>query len=56
MRPFRRLRRKWEYRIKIYFKEVGSVDVNWSDVLQSKVQWRAVVNTATNLFDSVKGR
>jgi hypothetical protein len=36
-------------KIKINFKETGSEDVEWNNLGQDTIQWRALVNTVTNL-------
>jgi hypothetical protein len=48
-RPLRRPRRRWEDNIKMDFREVGIDGVNWIQLVQDRVQWRACVNTVMNL-------
>jgi hypothetical protein len=45
-----RPRRRWEDNIKMYLGEVGIGGANWIQVAQDRVQWRAYVNTVTNLL------
>jgi hypothetical protein len=35
--------------IKIDLGEIGWSDLDWTDLAQERDQWRAVVNTVTNL-------
>jgi hypothetical protein len=35
--------------IKMHLKEIGCEGVNWIHLAQNRVQWRALVNTATKL-------
>jgi len=39
----------WEDNIKMDPKEVGCDDVEWTQMVQDRVQWRAVVNAVMNL-------
>jgi hypothetical protein len=39
----------WEDNIKMYLREIGIVGVNWIQLAQDRVQWRAFVNTVMNL-------
>jgi hypothetical protein len=48
-RPLGRLRRKWVDNIKVNHREIGWGGVDWIDVAQDRDQWRALVNTITNL-------
>jgi hypothetical protein len=48
-RPLGRPRRRWEYNIKMDLREIWIGMVNWIRLVQDKVQWRAFVNTATNI-------
>jgi hypothetical protein len=48
-RPLRRPRRRWEDNIKMYLREIGNDGVNWIQLAQDRVQWRACVNTVMNL-------
>jgi hypothetical protein len=45
-RPFGRLRRKWEDRIKIRPRKIGWKVVDWIQLAQDRDRWRAVVNTS----------
>jgi hypothetical protein len=48
-RPLGRPRRRWEDNIKLYLREIGIDGVNWIQLVQDRVQWRAFVNTVMNL-------
>jgi hypothetical protein len=48
-RPLGRPRRRWEDNIKMDLREIGINGVNWIQLAQGRVQWRACVNTAMNL-------
>jgi hypothetical protein len=48
-RPLGRPRRRWADNIKMDFREIGWVDMNWIDLTQDRDQWRALVNTEMNL-------
>jgi hypothetical protein len=48
-RPLRRSRHWWEDNIKMDLREVGMDGVNWIQLAQDRVQWRACVNTVMNL-------
>jgi hypothetical protein len=48
-RPLGIPRRRWEDNIKLYLREIGIDGVNWIRLAQDRVQWRAFVNTLTNL-------
>jgi hypothetical protein len=47
--PLGRPRRRWEDNIKMDLREVGIDGVNWIQLAQDRVQWRACVNTVMNL-------
>jgi hypothetical protein len=47
-RPLGRPRRRWKDNIKMDLREIG-IDVNWIQLAQVRVQWRASVNTVMNL-------
>jgi hypothetical protein len=47
-RPLGRPRRRWEDNIKMDLREIW-IDVNWIQLAQDRVQWRACVNTVMNL-------
>jgi hypothetical protein len=42
-------RRRWEDNIKLDLREIGIDVANWIRLAQGRVQWRAFVNTVTNL-------
>jgi hypothetical protein len=48
-RPLGGSRRRWEDNIKMDFKDIGIDGVNWIQLTQDMVQWRACVNTVMNL-------
>jgi hypothetical protein len=48
-RPLGRPRHRWEDNIKMDFREIGIDGVNWIQLPQDRVQWRAFVNTVMNL-------
>jgi hypothetical protein len=48
-KPLGRRRRRWEYNIKMDFREIGIDGTNWIQLTQDRVQWRACVNTVMNL-------
>jgi hypothetical protein len=48
-RPLGRPRRRWEDNIKMDFREIWIDGVNWIQLAQDRVQWRACVNTVMNL-------
>jgi hypothetical protein len=48
-RPLGRPRRRWVDNIKIDLRELGWDGVDWIDLAQDRVQWRALVNTVMNL-------
>jgi hypothetical protein len=50
MRPLGRPRRRWVDNIKLDLREIEWVGVDWIDLVQDKDQWRALVNTVTNLW------
>jgi hypothetical protein len=45
----RRPRLRWENNIKMDLREIGIDGPNWIQLAQSRVQWRAFVNTVMNL-------
>jgi hypothetical protein len=47
-RPVGRPRRRWMDNIKTYLREIGWDGVDWIDLAQDRVQWRALVNTVMN--------
>jgi hypothetical protein len=48
-RPLGRPRRRWEDNIKIDLRKIGFDGANWIWLAEGRVQWRAFVNTVTNL-------
>jgi hypothetical protein len=48
-RPLRRPKRRWEKNIEIDLREIGWGGMDWINVAQDRDQWRALVNTVTNL-------
>jgi hypothetical protein len=47
--PLGRRRRKWEDYVKMGLKEIGNDGMNWIQLAQDRVQWRAFVSTVMNL-------
>jgi hypothetical protein len=48
-RPLGRPRRRWEDNIKMDLRKIGIEGVNWIQLAQDSVEWRAFVNTVMNL-------
>jgi hypothetical protein len=48
-RPLGRPRSRWVDNIKMDLREIGWNDADWIDLAQDREQWRALVNTVTNL-------
>jgi hypothetical protein len=48
-RPLGRPRRRWEDNVNLDLREIGIDGANWIQLAQDRVQWRACVNTVTNL-------
>jgi hypothetical protein len=48
-RPLGRHRRSWENNIKMDLKEIGRGGMDWINLAQVRDQWRALLNTVTNL-------
>jgi hypothetical protein len=48
-RPLGRLRRRWEYRIRMDLREIGLGGVDWIRLAQDRDWWRAVVSAVMNL-------
>jgi hypothetical protein len=40
---------RWEDNIKMALREIGSGGMDWTDVARGRNQWRALVNTVTNI-------
>jgi hypothetical protein len=49
-RPLGRSRRRWEDDIKMVLREIGWGGMDWIDLAWDRDQWRALVNTALNLW------
>jgi hypothetical protein len=49
-RPLGRPRCRWEDNIKMDLREIAISGVNWIQLAQDRVQWRAFVNTVMNLL------
>jgi hypothetical protein len=47
--PLGRPRRRWVANIKMDLREVGWDGMDWIDLAQDRVQWRALVNMVMNL-------
>ncbi|KAJ4428630.1 hypothetical protein ANN_24675 [Periplaneta americana] len=50
IRPLGRPRRRWEDNIKMDLREVGNDGRDWINLAQDRVQWRAYVRAAMNLW------
>jgi hypothetical protein len=48
-RPLGRPKRRWEDNIRMDLREIGWGGMDWIDLAQDRGQWRALVNTVTNL-------
>jgi hypothetical protein len=48
-RPLGIPRRRWEDNIRMDLREVEWGDMDWTDLVQNRHQWRALVNTVMNL-------
>ena len=48
-RSLGRPRHRWEYSIRMDFKEIGINMRNWVDLAQDRDYWKALVNAALNL-------
>jgi hypothetical protein len=48
-RPLGRPRRRWVNNIKMDLTEIGWGGIDWIDLAQDRVQWRAIVSTVMNL-------
>jgi hypothetical protein len=46
--PLGRPRRRWEDNIRMDLREIGWNSMDWMDLAQDRVQWRALVNTVMN--------
>jgi hypothetical protein len=47
-RPRGRPRRRWEYTIRIDFKETGWEGLDWNDLAHDRDRWLAVLNSVMN--------
>jgi len=47
-RPLWRPRRRWEDNIRMEFKEVACVGMDWIELAQDMGRWRALVNAVMN--------
>jgi hypothetical protein len=47
--PQGRPRRRWENNVQTNLREIGCGGMDWINLAQDRVQWRALVNTVTNL-------
>jgi hypothetical protein len=48
-RTLGRPRRRWEDNIKMDSREVGCESMDWSELVQDRDRWRALVNVVINL-------
>jgi hypothetical protein len=48
-RPLGRSRGRFEDNVQLDLRKIGIVGVNWIQLAQNRVQWRAFVNTVMNL-------
>jgi hypothetical protein len=48
-RPLGGHRRRWKDNIRLYLKEEGWEDMDWTYLPGDRAQWRALVNTVMNL-------
>jgi hypothetical protein len=48
-RPLGRLRRRWVDNVKMGLREIGWDGMDWICPAQYRSQWRALVNTVTNI-------
>jgi hypothetical protein len=48
-RPLGRLRRSWEYNIKMDIREIKWGDMDWIVLAEDRDQWRALVNKVMTL-------
>jgi hypothetical protein len=47
-RPLGRRRRRWEDNIEICLREIKWGGMDWTNLVQDRDQWRALVNTVMN--------
>jgi hypothetical protein len=48
-RPLGRLRRGWEYNIKMHLQEMGSGGMDWIELAHDRDRWLALANAVMNL-------
>jgi hypothetical protein len=48
-RPLGRPRRRWEDNIKMDLQEVGCEGLNWTELVQDRDRWRALLNAVMKL-------
>ena len=48
-RPFRRLRRRWDFNIKMGLQQMGFGVVGWIDLAHDRDRWWALVGAVMNL-------
>ena len=48
-RSLGRLRRRWEDNIKMDLQEMGCEGLDWIELAQDRVKWRALVNAVMNV-------
>jgi hypothetical protein len=48
-RPLGRQRRRWADNIKIYLREIEWDGTDWTDLVQDRDKWRALVDTVISL-------
>jgi hypothetical protein len=48
-RPLGRLKGRWDDNTKMNLRKIGWSGMDWMDLAQDRDQWRAVMNTVTNL-------
>jgi hypothetical protein len=51
-KPLGRLRCRWLDNITVDVREIGWIDMDWTDLVQDRDQWRALVKKVMNLWIS----